>query len=313
MNKTSKRFKSQLLVRSMALGITLTVAAGAGAAAAAPLASTANVPAQTVTAQSSQAIYDQFQIYLKAPGKLSQARKYLLNHISKTSPHHATLMTLHLENAQRADLASFTKKFETGILDGVRVESPTFTNLLAVVKDPAKRKLLIEARDRGYQIATQEGMYYPVINYSEYKRYSPYVNRDIAAYIDIMAVEANKPALGDAALLISWDEALKRGLEREKFLDTYKVSNRRANVERELEFSKMHIFYGANNTPLFDYDTKTIEPGALKTYKKALENGAGSSKLLGTLQKFMDVLEKNGGKRTADVDKFLKANVPLKF
>jgi len=53
-------------------------------------------------------------------------------------------------------------------------------------------------------------MFFPVIDYEVYKKYSEYVTEDVKEYINIMAEESNNPPAKDAALVVGWDEVLKR-------------------------------------------------------------------------------------------------------
>jgi len=58
------------------------------------------------------------------------------------------------------------------------------------------------------------------------KKFQPFVKPDIAAYIDIVAAESNQTTTSDAAIVVPWDEFIRRILEKEAFLNTYPNSNR---------------------------------------------------------------------------------------
>ncbi|MNP44645.1 hypothetical protein D3C76_1385170 [compost metagenome] len=70
-----------------------------------------------------------------------------------------------------------------------------------------------------------------------------------------------------------------------------------------LDNYKMVIFYGANNTPLFSYDTKIMDSDARKAYESALntnaENAEGS--LMKDLEVFMSAAAKDNYKQTEAV------------
>ncbi|MCZ4136075.1 hypothetical protein BZG24_29840, partial [Escherichia coli] len=63
----------------------------------------------------------------------------------------------------------------------------TYTALVKEINVPSVRKLLQQANDLGFKMESSEGIYYPIINYEAYKRFQPFVKKDIGAYIDIMA------------------------------------------------------------------------------------------------------------------------------
>ncbi|WP_161487979.1 hypothetical protein [Paenibacillus glacialis] len=70
--------------------------------------------------------------------------------------------------------------------------------------------------------------------------------------------------------------------------------------------------YGLNNTPLFDYVSKEMDPEAKETYLSLLaENTTTDSVYLKKLQAFMDVLKDNNYTLNATVEKYRKANFPI--
>lgn len=266
----------------------------------------------------SKAVYQQFQIFsknaVKSTPSLIQARKYLLNHINEVSPWQATLMTLQLENMQNIKLADFDQKMVAELFQSVLYEAHssigyeqklTFSSLLKVIKDPTVRKLLQEASDLGFKLETSEGIYYPIINYETYKKFQPYVKPDIAAYIDIMAAESNQPTTSDAAFIITWDELIRRTLEKEAFLNNFPSSNRTSAVKNSLYVG--YLFYGSDNSPAYDWYTeeeiRTIDPEVKKAYEKAVANREPNTKsvLLDTVDKILHLLDKSNDELTPEI------------
>lgn len=266
----------------------------------------------------SKAVYQQFQIFsknaVKSTPSLIQARKYLLNHINEVSPWQATLMTLQLENMQNIKLADLDQKMVAELFQSVLYEAHssigyeqklTFSSLLKVIKDPTVRKLLQEASDLGFKLETSEGIYYPIINYETYKKFQPYVKPDIAAYIDIMAAESNQPTTSDAAFIITWDELIRRTLEKEAFLNNFPSSNRTSAVKNSLYVG--YLFYGSDNSPAYDWYTeeeiRTIDPEVKKAYEKAVANREPNTKsvLLDTVDKILHLLDKSNDELTPEI------------
>lgn len=294
--------------------LALSVALQGGAALQTPHAAAA----ASVSAQSSQSVYNEFERLVKSPATLGRAIRYLINHIDEVSAYEATVMTLHLENAQKLYINKLAERFfpeeiQMDIWAAYRAsEGTTYSGLLAAVKDSATRKVLTDARDTGFQIETSEGMFYPEINYALYQAFKPYVTKDIGAYITIMTAESRQRALSDAAIIVGWDEIVKRALRQEAFLYSYPSSNRKAAVTQLYRNYKMYIFYGANNTPLFDYEKKTIDTEAVAAYKAVLaDKSIPDSPLKQKLQLFIQVVTKNNGKETAAVERWLKEQVPV--
>jgi hypothetical protein len=172
-------------------------------------------------------------------------------------------------------------------------------------EDAELKKLLTETKDMGYKVETAEGMFFPIMNYEYMKKFSPYASDDMKAYIDIMAVETNKVPAKDAALVIGWDEVIQRAMTQENFIKKYGSS---ARIESMRELQKKYLtfmLFGLNNTPLFSYDTKTMDPEAKETYTEAVKDNA-DSELMQLLGEYMEILEKSNYKLSDIADKFRK-------
>ncbi|MPM54662.1 hypothetical protein SDC9_101441 [bioreactor metagenome] len=163
--------------------------------------------------------------------------------------------------------------------------------------------MLLETKNSGYKIETAEGMFFPVIDYAVYKKYRSNVTADIAAFIDIMAVESDKTPIKDAALVISWDEIIKRAQTQEQFIKEYVNSAKVEDMRQQLKRYTAFAMYGGNNTPLFSYETKQMNAEARKTYLATTfdaNNGSFSKAMIG----YLDVLKKNDYKLTSEVQEY---------
>jgi hypothetical protein len=165
--------------------------------------------------------------------------------------------------------------------------------------------LLITTKNNGYKIETAEGFYFPVIDYSLYKKYRQNVTPDMAAYIDIMAIESAKTPIKDAALVIGWQEVLQRAKTQEQFIKEYGSSAKSEDMKQLLKRYLVFSLYGANNTPLFSYENKQMVPVAKKAYLEAAfdANNGSFSKLMND---YLTILKKNEYKLTKEVDEFRK-------
>ncbi|MBY9078508.1 hypothetical protein KIH86_00950 [Paenibacillus sp. HN-1] len=312
------------LRRNTLLGLAVALGTiGSAEIAAVTVSAEAAAPAATASADQSLAVYNQFERYLtnaaKTPSSLIQARNYLLNHIKQTDSWRATVMVLHLENVQKTRLDTFSEKIYPErvqqILDaayrkGGIGKGLTYTSLMNQVTDSSVKALLTELFGYGYKLETSEGMYYPVMNYEGFKPFKAHIGKDIAAYIDLMAAESNRPALSDAAIVITWDELIGRGLVMEKFVSQYPFSNRNAAVKDLLKLRSLFIFYGASNTPAYSYgasgEPTQIDPKLKQAYEDAVSDGTGGSQILNDIQTLLGILDKNGGIWNADVEAFLR-------
>lgn len=165
------------------------------------------------------------------------------------------------------------------------------------------RDLLAEAKNNGFKIETAEDMYFPVLDYSLYRKYRPAVTQDFAAYIDIMATESEQAPAKDAALRINWEEVIQRALKQEAFIKMYSTSTKLEEVRQQLKQYVTFALYGSNNTPLFSYDTKQMVPAAKQVYMAAnfdVSNGSFSK----IMNEYLGVLQKNNYKLTGEVQAY---------
>ncbi|MDO3410084.1 hypothetical protein QWJ34_09955 [Saccharibacillus sp. CPCC 101409] len=304
------------------LGLSLAVAfTGFGLAGTGP-AATQSVSAAAASGQSNA--YDRFNDYVSrapSPSSLSLARAVLVNHAKTFTGHQATLAVLKLENAQNAYLNKMTDRlWEEKVQDKIiSVYEPgmTLNQVLGKVSGTEAAVVLQDMQAIHYKLETTEGIFYPIIDYKDYRQFKTRVKDDIAAYIDLQSAESEQPSAADAGLIISWDEAAKRALDREAFIARHKTSNRIEDVKRLFEGSKMMVFYGLDNTPLFEYTTKKVDPQAKAAYKKLLDGKSDAeikaSGVLTHMKGLLDLLEKTGDKQTAQVENYVKKNVPLNF
>lgn len=269
----------------------------------------------TSQAESVQHISKTFEQLLRQPGKLAQAFTYLQKHIQSIPASQATIMVLHLENAQNQQLDFYAETlYPTSVqtkINQVYKPGDSFTNVISRSSDANLKKLLTQTRNAGYKLETAEGMYYPVINYEKYKVFGKHTTADIRSYIDIMAMESGQAATKDAALRIGYQQLAGRVLAQESFLNQYPHSNRTQAIKKLHDLYFFYTFYGTNNTPLFDYDTGKIHPNAKKGYSFVIQRNMDSkSTYIQKLKAFMTLLDQNGDQRTTQVSTWLKKNVP---
>ncbi|HPD00097.1 MAG TPA: hypothetical protein PLA01_01960, partial [Acetivibrio sp.] len=65
-----------------------------------------------------------------------------------------------------------------------------------------------------------------------------------------------------------------------------------------------YTLFGLNNTPLFSYDSNTMNSEAKKAYLDVLASNSKDSGYLKILSGFMSLLEENGYKLTGEVEEY---------
>ena len=157
----------------------------------------------------------------------------------------------------------------------------------------------------GYKVETAEGFFFPVIDYTIYRKYYQALPADLAAYFELMAVESEETPVKDAALMISWEEILKRALRQEEFIKEYAASEQVDAVKELLKRYVTFALFGCNNTPLFSYDTKKMKPEAKAAYlKHSWDEKQGSFSAL--MKEYLKVLAENDYRLSEEVDEYRK-------
>jgi hypothetical protein len=242
---------------------------------------------------------------------VEEVAAFIENNIKHVSREDASKMVNEFEKLQKEYLPQLENLFfDDDIQAGVNNEYKSITEQSAI-KDPALKELITKTNNSGYRVETAEGTYFPIIDYEFYKKYRDHVTADLQDYIDIMAVESNTVPAKDAALVISWDEIVKRALNQERFINTHSGSEKIDEIKQLYQKYITFILYGCNNTPLFSYDTKTFNPQAREAYLNAVANN-GSSELIKDLEEYLNVVIKNDNKLTSRVEEY-RASLRKKY
>ncbi|NLZ44672.1 MAG: hypothetical protein GX894_07430 [Clostridia bacterium] len=285
---------------------------------------------------------------------VAEVMAYLDEHIDAVAKEKAATMILRLEEVQRANLTRWQQRYEDEELQEslrqiygdrwspqeiigraqARVTGENSSELLP--------ELLRETIANGYKVETAEGQYFPVIDYTFYRRYHAAVPREVTAYFELMAVESEEPPAKDAALIIGWDEILRRAANQERFLRTQDAQTRGREagdgqgngqgneegdgqgagqgdgqgdreyksviIQAARELFKRYLgfaLYGCDNTPLFNHWTKEMDPEARQAYTEYLAQ-AEDGEFSAQIKAYFDVLAANDYRLTPAVDAYRK-------
>lgn len=301
--KSTGRIQVLIIVTALSFGIL------AGCKATSHTASPAVSPTSTLEVNQDKIMKD-YQVLLKNSDTLIEAVKFMDENVSKVSTDNAVIMVVEFEKAQKQFLPKLEDEFykDNGAVQTKinELNKPGFDiNKIDDIEDVELKALLTKTRDSGYKVETAEGMFFPIINYEFYKKYSDKVTPDIKEYIDLMAVESNNMPAKDAALVIGWEEVLKRALNQEKYIAQYKNSTKIDDVKALYKRYLTFTLLGLNNTPLFSYDSNLMDSDARKAYENLLKDGKDSD-FIKILNDYMEMIKKNNYKLTDDLDKYRK-------
>lgn len=254
-------------------------------------------------------VMKEFDALLEKNPKLTELAGFVKENISKADTDTAAKMILEFEKQQKAYLSKLEEKY----FEGESVQTQLMKvfngaidlNKIDGISDNGVKELLSETIESGYKVETAEGTYFPIINYSFYKEFGAFATEDIKEYIEIMAAESDRVPAKDAALVIPWEEIIKRALNQEKFINKHGTSSKIEEVKQLYNKYVTFTLFGANNTPLFSYDNKEMNLDAKKAYLEAAAQKE-SSDYLKLIRDYLELLKKNNYKLTNDVDQFRK-------
>jgi hypothetical protein len=295
----------------LVIGLLALSAAGCSGAATRQTASPAPQPAVQVEDGKGAAAMAAFNTLAGKQGvRAAELLAALDGSIRTVSRNEAAAMVVAAEAAQKRDLPRLEEKLSADGLqkkiDGLYRPGLDLGKAGEIV-DAELRAAMLAVRDGGYRVETAEGTYFPVIDYGRYRQYRELVTADLAAYIDLMAVESDRAPAKDAALVVGWDEVVRRAFAQENFLRTYEDSPRARDVRNLYGRYLGFVFYGANNTPLFAYDSLAMNAEARAAYATAASGG--DSRLAARLREYIDLLAKKGFRLDAEVEEYRKQAV----
>lgn len=215
--------------------------------------------------------------------------EYLNENIGVIIPKDGDTLVLALEDAQGKMLPNLEEEFFQ--FPQIKDDDEETTN-----------DILIRTEKNGFKVDQAEGMNFPIIDYSVYQAWTAIVSEDIESYINIMTRESNNPPAKDAAFMIEWDKIVDRALKQEKYVTKFPNSARFDRVEALFNNYKQFIFFGIDNTPLFDFYNNTVNKNALTAYLKAVNDS--SSPLAQSIKEFVELVRENDNLATEEVNKF---------
>lgn len=231
---------------------------------------------------------------------------FIQNNANVVSSETASEMILRFEEFQKNKLPTFEEKFNTGLVQKELMEqylAGADINNPDNIQQSEIKALVTETKNSGYKIIQTDGICYPIIDYAFYQTFGENMTPEVSEYIGIFTVESDRPPLRNAGLEISWEELISRAVRQERFITDFNGSKTAEKVNTLYQTYVQLIFFGADNTSLFDADT-----GVLKSDVKAAFEHAASSNQESALTKeiisFLDLLKKSDYRYTEEVEQF---------
>lgn len=144
--------------------------------------------------------------------------------------------------------------------------------------------------DNYYQLINLEGGFYPVVNYSELKRYEKYLGEEFQLYLEIKSLELNNRSMTDGELTISFNELADRIYKEEDYLNIALPSKRKDDILEDYDYKINAYLKGLPNTPITEDVTDKIKENILTSYQDAADKNYVISSVI---IEYLDILEGN--------------------
>jgi len=203
----------------------------------------------------------------------------------------------------------FTDKFTEGkiqekIYKALGESYKVDMQILAANTDSELRPLIDETIARKYKILAVEGFFMPLVDYAAYGIYAGFIDAELNEFISIYLDESTQPAVMDAGIVIPMEDFLIRIDKAFKYLEQYPDSPRYKKVN-QFNGGRLNAYLGGiDNNPVFDIDGR-IYPDRLAEFEYFAAQYQGA-KLGDILKSYLELLDQEAYKKTADVDDFLQ-------
>lgn len=216
--------------------------------------------------------------------------------IDKLSDIEGDQMVSQLERSLEKSLDSFGDKIFELDLEGELIEiggSELFfpEDKVKDIKNNELRKEIEKTLNSKYKLINLEGSFYPIIDYEKLKEYNGNISPVLEDYIEIKAMDSNKPVAIDGALYISFDELSKRILKAEDYLQKYSGGQRHEEMLENYK-GKLEIYLlGLPNTPISDYETGKTKDEVLESYRDIINTKDKITAYI--VRKYLKAIEEN--------------------
>lgn len=183
----------------------------------------------------------------------------------------AEILVSGLEQLQESHLSEYTDLLLKEANQSALMEIVQDINVPATygdIKNQELAALLEKLKKSGYRFENYEGSWYPIVDYSSYKQYTAYLSPEFKAYIELKAVESDKVSMKDAGITIDLEDLSQRLIMAENYIVKYGASPRIDRVKETYAGYLWSYIGGANNTPIYDFETKAIRPELRESYEK---------------------------------------------
>jgi len=163
-----------------------------------------------------------------------------------------------------------------------------------------------EVKTNGFSIEQSEGMIYIAQNTDFIKSgILPLVNSISIEFINLYSNEIDKRCCEDAGIIISTEEIVNRVYKWGELSKKVTELEYKKHVEDEFYSNLYLLFYGQENTPAFDWETKKYNRKAIDLMNNIIEKKT-TSRAAEEFKPFIELLRNENFEQTEKVENYWK-------
>ncbi len=246
----------------------------------------------------------QFSMFLKTLNikKIESGKKawdYVQTNLGTVSGTTADAVFILLENFLRrmqfeGTFYTMTEKIKWADEDYAAISEGKFE----VNKYPATKMLA----DNGFDLATAEGTVFPVVDWTKLQAF--FANKatpSMKAYINQNVVEQDNEGFEDGGIVIPLEEIADRAIFWEKFNQSHPYFLLIEETRESQHWMRMILTNGANNTPVFNFESESANEDFKKMWAYVLTKYPGTQ-VYKAVKEFSDLVAAEGGKSSKKVE-----------
>jgi hypothetical protein len=172
-----------------------------------------------------------------------------------------------------------------------------YVNDTVIEKNPKAKDFLNNMQRNGFTLAIEDGTAYVKVDYDFYlQQFAPYVSGTMKSYLQQSDKEEKEGYMSDGGLTISPSSLADRIVFWENFLQQHPGFSFGALIQSKLVEYTTFLLEGVDNTPLFRYNSKELNP-AYQTAFEHIENRYSNSKLASLVKPYFIALQQRDSKK----------------
>ncbi|MDF2891202.1 MAG: hypothetical protein K0R80_1569 [Clostridia bacterium] len=233
--------------------------------------------------------------------------EYLNQNIKEMNKASATEAAGILVNVLEEYETTYNEQLYTGNIPDLMYQYFEFAfdySKIESIKESELKALLYDITLGGFKIVDAEGTFMVIVDYDALKTFNEYIEDELKTYIDIMSLMYSDPVAIDASIMVNPEELEKRIVQMEDYIKSYDNA-RRKEIMTSLYLGYMMVYMsGTDNTPIFDYDSGTMNANMFKTFEKAAVTHKDT--IFGkVMSKYVQILKQESFTNTEKVQDFI--------